>query len=196
MENQKQDPFRNLKALSDVREAQANKFLQYDPLSIIKVQKRLMDTRLEGEELILSDGTTIRARDLLTTEQLEAFVRGWLPWKDHDLFKRVWSEMRRGQKGMKVEIDLSLSDEGIYCVALNNIHLWYVYFSLKDFNSKLAAIENPEDAVKMLSRHPMIDEIIEGIVNLTADGKGKGDVESFRGERDVPAVGTPDIQAE
>lgn len=196
MENQKQDPFRNLNALSDIREAQANKFLQYDPLSVIKVQKRLTDTRLEGEELILSDGTPIRARDLLTTEQLEAFVRGWLPWKDHDLFKRVWSEMRRGDSGMKTEIDLSLSDEAVHCVALNDIHLWNVYFSLKDFNSKLAAIENPEDAVKMLARHPMIDEIIELVVNLTTDGKGRGDVESFRGECDVPAIGTQDIQAE
>lgn len=180
-------------ALSNIRKKREADFLNYDPLEIIKVASRIQDTRLAGEEIELSDGTTLRARDLLAHETQEAFIRGWSEWRDTPIFKKIWSHFRRAD--FETDIEITEDEEPTLLLAQREVNIWITYFSLRDFNDALMCIKHGEVAVEVLKRHPMIDEIVSKVTAITAESeKGKESVKSFRGEQDVPAIGTQDIR--
>ena len=176
------------KVMGELRDKIADsnrKFLNYNPLNIIKVNSRLQDFNLEGEEVTLDDGTILRARDILDSEHIDAFIRGWLPYSETEIFKRIWLALKRGD--LKSDIgSLSEKEEALVYLVEQDIELWVIYYALADYNAELAAIRPKEDAIEVLRRHPFVAEIKEKILAITAHSEeGQEAVAGFRPIEDV-----------
>jgi len=180
------------KVMGELQEkiAESNrKFLNYDPLNIIKVNTRLQDFNLEGEEITLDDGTILRVRDILDSEHIDAFIHGWLPYSETEIFKRIWLALKRGD--LKSDIGaMTEKEEALVYLVEQDIELWIVYYALADYNAELAAIRPKEDAIEVLRRHPFIEEIKQKVLAITGHSQeGQEAVAGFRTIEDVSVSG-------
>jgi len=106
-----------------------------------------------------------------------------LPYAKTDLFKKVWLSLKKGTAKEDLGV-LTPEEEAIVLLVQREINLWVAYYAMKDFNPKLAAIEKPEDAIQIMKKHPMIEEIVQKCLSVTAiEPKGEKKVEFFRNEQ-------------
>jgi len=181
-------PNHALKEMQEKKDQFQSEFSKIDPFDIISVGRRLQDVELRGEDIPLSTGETIHARDVLAHEQMDAFLRGWMPFSNTPIFKRLWELLKRNE--VKQELgEMGADDESIVFLAQREVDLWICYYSLKDFNENLASL--PEKvAIEVLRRHPMIDEIAQKVGKITStSAEGEKQVDFFRDDQTLPDSG-------